>query len=198
MPLLRREIGLLTWKEALTRSEGIATSASGLNGACQLHTEIHSADRIDLVMAFVRRSGIAPLLEALRAHCARGRSLRILTTTYTGSTEAAALDALQALGGQIRISYDTSTTRLHAKAWLFHRRSGFSTAYIGSSNLTHSAKRTASSGTSGYLAPGTGTSSTRSRRSSRGIRTPATSSPTIATSSRREASLPRARMLAWP
>jgi superfamily II DNA or RNA helicase/HKD family nuclease len=106
----------------------------------QLHTEIHSADRIDLVMAFVRRSGIAPLLEALRAHCARGHSLRILTTTYTGSTEAAALDALQALGGQIRISYDTSTTRLHAKAWLFHRRSGFSTAYIGSSNLTHSAQ----------------------------------------------------------
>jgi len=106
----------------------------------QLHTEIHSADRIDLVMAFVRRSGIAPLLEALRAHCASGRSLRILTTTYTGSTEALALDALHALGAQVRVSYDTSSTRLHAKAWLFRRHSGFSTAYIGSSNLTHSAQ----------------------------------------------------------
>ena len=37
------------------------------------------------------------------------------------------------------MSYDTRTTRLHAKAWLFERFSGFSTAFIGSSNLTHSA-----------------------------------------------------------
>jgi superfamily II DNA or RNA helicase len=66
--------------------------------------------------------------------------LRVLTTTYTGSTEARALDALGSLGADIRVSYDTSSTRLHAKAWLFHRRSGFSTAYIGSSNLTHSAQ----------------------------------------------------------
>ena len=106
----------------------------------QLLAEIPSADRIDLVMAFIRHSGIAPLLAALRAHCAAGRELRVLTTTYTGSTEVRALDSLRELGAQVRVSYDTSSTRLHAKAWLFHRRSGFSTAYIGSSNLTHSAQ----------------------------------------------------------
>lgn len=106
----------------------------------QLLAEIHSADRIDVVMAFIRRSGIAPLLEALRRHCEGGRPLRVLTTTYTGSTEGRALDELQAAGAEVRVSYDTSTTRLHAKAWLFHRHSGFATAYIGSSNLTHSAQ----------------------------------------------------------
>lgn len=108
----------------------------------QLLTEIHSADRVDVVMAFIRKSGIVPLLDALRAHCEHGRGLRVLTTTYTGSTEALALEALRKLGAEVRVSYDTSSTRLHAKAWLFHRRSGFSTAYIGSSNLTHSAQVT--------------------------------------------------------
>ncbi|MEZ4301327.1 MAG: DEAD/DEAH box helicase family protein [Polyangiaceae bacterium] len=106
----------------------------------QIHTEIESADRVDLVMAFIRRSGLGPLLEPLKRHCHAGRTLRVLTTTYTGSTEARALDALREIGAQIRVSYDSTSTRLHAKAWLFHRESGFSTAYVGSSNLTHSAQ----------------------------------------------------------
>lgn len=108
----------------------------------QVLAEIASADRIDVVMAFIRRSGIAPLLGALRRHCEAGRAVRVLTTTYTGTTEARALDDLRALGAEVRVSYDTTTTRLHAKAWLFHRHSGYSTAYIGSSNLTHAAQVT--------------------------------------------------------
>jgi len=106
----------------------------------QIITEIPSADKVDVVMAFIRKSGISPIKEQLRLHCESGRSLRILTTTYTGSTEAHALDILKELGAEIKVSYDISTTRLHAKAWLFKRKSGFSTAYIGSSNLTHSAQ----------------------------------------------------------
>jgi len=103
----------------------------------QIRTEIASADRIDVVMAFIRRSGIAPLRDALRLHVEGGRGLRVLTTTYTGSTEREALDLLEGLGADVRVSYDESSTRLHAKAWLFHRENGFSTAYVGSSNLTH-------------------------------------------------------------
>src|SRR3546814_15966942 len=84
------------------------------------------------LMAFVRQTGIRPMLDLLRRHLDEGRPLRLLTTTYTNSTELAALEALRSLGAQIRVSYDTSSTRLHAKAWLFHRHSGYSTAYIGS------------------------------------------------------------------
>lgn len=108
----------------------------------QLESEIESADSIDLVMAFIRRSGVAPLLGALRRHCEHGKPVRVLTTTYTGSTERTALELLSELGAHVRVSYDTGTTRLHAKSWMFHRSSGFSTAYVGSSNLTHSAQVT--------------------------------------------------------
>ncbi|UXA18802.1 DEAD/DEAH box helicase family protein [Mycobacterium sp. SMC-4] len=121
----------------------LLTNAPGEPGLLnQLDAEIDSADAIDVVMAFIRRSGINPLLGSLRRHCERGRPLRVLTTTYTGSTERAALDQLSGLGADVQISYDLSTTRLHAKSWIFHRRSGFSTAYVGSSNLTLSAQVT--------------------------------------------------------
>ncbi len=106
----------------------------------QILQEIASADRIDLVMAFIRRTGINPLMDALRRHIDDGKPLRVLTTVFTGSTEAEAIAALLKIGGQVRVSYDTTSTRLHAKAWLFHRDSGYSTAYVGSSNLTHSAQ----------------------------------------------------------
>lgn len=106
----------------------------------ELRAEVPSADAIDVVIAFVRWSGVRPLMDALRRHCEAGKPLRVLTTTYTNSTERRALDELERLGAQIRVSYDTSSTRLHAKAWIFHRDSGYSTAYIGSSNLTQSAQ----------------------------------------------------------
>jgi HKD family nuclease len=70
----------------------------------QLIAEIASADRIDFVMAFIRHSGIRPMLDSLRRHCEAGRQLRVLTTTYTGSTEADALDELQKIGAEIRVS----------------------------------------------------------------------------------------------
>jgi len=102
----------------------------------QLLAEIGSASRIDVLVAFVRRSGLREMKSALRRHCEGGGQLRVLTTTYTGSTEKEALDWLIDLGAEVRVSYDESRSRLHAKAWLFERFSGFSTAYVGSSNLT--------------------------------------------------------------
>lgn len=104
-----------------------------------LAREIASADRIDLICAFLFWSGYRPLRPALRAHLAAGRPLRVLTTIYGRMTQARVLDELAALGAEIRISYEEGNTRLHAKAWLLHRDSGFSTAFVGSSNLSHAA-----------------------------------------------------------
>ena len=101
--------------------------------------EIPSADSIDLLCAFVRWHGIRVLEEELCAHCRAGKPLRIITTVYTGSTERKALDWLANLGAQVKVSFDTQSTRLHAKAWMFRRATGYSTAYIGSSNLSKSA-----------------------------------------------------------
>lgn len=108
----------------------------------EISAEIESADRIDIIVAFVRWSGIRQIIERLRRYCQQGKPLRIITTTYTGTTELRALLELEKIGAQIKVSYDTGSTRLHAKAWLFHRKSGFSTVYIGSSNLTHTAQAT--------------------------------------------------------
>lgn len=102
----------------------------------ELKAEIQTADRIDLLVAFVRFSGIGPMLDELTAFCQAGKKLRVITTCFTGCTELAAIRRLQEIGGDIRIELNPGLTRLHAKAYIFHRETGFSTAYIGSSNLT--------------------------------------------------------------
>ena len=108
----------------------------------EIAAEIAPADRIDAVLAFIRWTGVRDLLAALRRHTEAGRPLRIITTTYTGTTELRAVQALVDAGAEVKVSYDTTSTRLHAKAWCFHRATGFSTVYIGSSNLTFSAQVT--------------------------------------------------------
>lgn len=107
--------------------------------APELRTELLSADSVCLLCAFVVWSGVRIVLDELKEIRRRGVRVRVITTTYTGTTDPRALDELEKIGAEIKVSYDTRMTRLHAKAWLFERASGFSTAYIGSSNLTHSA-----------------------------------------------------------
>lgn len=105
----------------------------------ELRRELMSADRVDLLCAFIKWYGVRVIEESLDAFLRAGRRLRVITTTYMAATEPRPLQWLVDRGAEVRVSYDSDVTRLHAKAWLFHRNSGFSTAYVGSSNLSRSA-----------------------------------------------------------
>lgn len=112
----------------------------------ELRTELAACDQVDILVSFITYSGVRKLLDVLKeatAVDATGHSrthIRILTTTYTGATEARALDVLATLPGcEVRVSLDGRRTRLHAKAWLFQRQTGFGSAYVGSANLSGAA-----------------------------------------------------------
>jgi superfamily II DNA or RNA helicase/HKD family nuclease len=126
-------------------STPLSTGALLVNGRHQprigheVVTEMASADQVDLLCAFITWTGVRILEPAIRDLIARGGQLRVITTTYLGATDQRAVDRLSDLGATIRVSYETRTTRLHAKAWLFRRRSGVTTAYVGSSNLSRAA-----------------------------------------------------------
>ncbi len=106
----------------------------------ELARELESADRVDLLCAFLVWSGYAALRAGLRAFVERGGRLRVITSSYLGVTQDRVLrDLTETLGAEVRVAEDAQATRLHAKAWIFHRNSGFDTAYVGSSNLSHGA-----------------------------------------------------------
>ncbi|HEX6869560.1 MAG TPA: DUF3427 domain-containing protein [Micromonosporaceae bacterium] len=123
----------------------LSSSALLVNGRAQprigheVAAEMASADRVDLLCAFIKWPGVRVLERPIRSLADRGGCLRVITTTYLGATDQRALDRLVELGAQVKVSYETKSTRLHAKAWLFHRDAGTSTAYVGSSNMSRSA-----------------------------------------------------------
>ena len=107
----------------------------------QLRHELRSANEVDILCSFIKWSGIRILEDELRAFTERaGSRLRVITTSYMGATDVKAVEFLRGLPHtEIKLSYDTQRTRLHAKAYLFHRKTGFGAAYIGSANLSHAA-----------------------------------------------------------
>ena len=103
----------------------------------ELAAELASCDAVDLIVSFIKWHGYRQLRDAFLDLAARGGRIRVLSTTYMGASDAEALEALARLPmAELKVSYDTRRTRLHAKAWCFHRTTGFGTIYVGSANVS--------------------------------------------------------------
>ena len=106
----------------------------------ELRAEMETADRVDILVSFIKWSGLRLLRPSFEKLAERGIPIRILSTSYMGASDPVALEWLSKLPNvDVRLSYDTGGTRLHAKAYHFIRKSGYSTAYIGSANMSHAA-----------------------------------------------------------
>ena len=125
---------------------GLLTGREGTESLLvQLRRELATCDRVDWLVSFIKLAGVAMLRPDIEAFLDRGGRMRIVTTAYMGATDPRALEQLAAMSLQhhsrlrIRFSRETDTTRLHAKAYIHHRNSGFGSAYIGSANLSRPA-----------------------------------------------------------
>lgn len=124
----------------LTHSELFTGGNVGLSLESELKKEILSANDIDLLVSFIKFKGIIILERELLEFTNRGGKLRVITTTYMGASDYKAIQLLsKMLNTEVKISYNSGNERLHAKAYLFKRNTGFHTAYIGSSNFSRSA-----------------------------------------------------------
>lgn len=124
----------------LTHSELFTGGNVGLSLESELKKEILSSNQIDLLVSFIKFKGIIILERELNEFTKRGGKLRVITTTYMGASDYKAIQLLSKLvNTRIKISYNSGNERLHAKAYLFKRNTGFHTGYIGSSNFSRSA-----------------------------------------------------------
>lgn len=112
-------------------------TGKGIKMYSELQKEIRSADEIHLMVSFIKKRGLSLLLPQLKEFTNRGGILKVITTTYMKATDFEAIKLLGELKNiEIKITYDETSERLHAKAYIFLRETGFNTAYIGSSNLS--------------------------------------------------------------
>jgi superfamily II DNA or RNA helicase/HKD family nuclease len=129
----------------LTESALIVPNGRSPQLGNEIERELKSCESADWLVSFIKLKAIRAFYPQLQQFCGKSNPdgsprLRIATTTYMGATDVEALKLLFALPNtEIKVCFNTSQTRLHAKAYIFHRKTGFGSAYIGSANLSSQA-----------------------------------------------------------
>lgn len=137
---LQKYVEKITPLTGLSQSELFTGSNAGLSLESELKREILSSDEIWWLVSFVKWTGIRIFREELKEFTRSGRTLKVITTSYMGATDIEAVEFLANLPNtEIKLNYNISQERLHAKSYIFRRNSGFDTGYIGSSNISRSA-----------------------------------------------------------
>ncbi len=126
------------------RVSSLFTGGNDISMDDEVRRDIQTSDEIDLVVSFIKFEGLRLLIDDLRNFVQRPDTrLRVMTTTYMGATDPKAVRMifqLREIGNvEIRASFNTRQERLHAKSYIFTRKTNFDTAYIGSSNISRSA-----------------------------------------------------------
>ncbi len=137
---LERHLKEITPYTGLSQSELFTGNNAGISLESEIKKEILSSDKVCFLVSFIKWTGIRIFEKELQELTKRGGKLKIITTSYMGATDLKAVDYLSSLTNtEIKVSYNTDNERLHAKAYLFFRNTGFHTGYIGSSNISRSA-----------------------------------------------------------
>jgi len=137
---IKKHLKQITPYTRLTQSELFTGSNAGISLESEIKKEILSSDRICFLVSFIKWTGIRIFERELSEFTERGGQLKVITTSYMGATDYKAVEYLSGLKNtKLKVSYNTDNERLHAKAYLFLRNTGFHTGYIGSSNLSRSA-----------------------------------------------------------